>query len=156
MRVLIALAAVAVAAPAHAGFDPVKFFQGRTHGDGNLKIVFKRSVRMSVDSEGVQDRDGSLLLKQIVHEPGKPARTRYWRLRKVGNKAFEGTLTDAVGPVRVDVVGERVRIRYRAKDHLDFDQVLTQSGPRQVNNAMKVRRFGITVARFDEVIRKLD
>ena len=54
------------------------------------------------------------------------------------------------------LLGERVRIRYKAKNHLDFDQMLTPAGPRQVNNRMRVRRFGITVARFEEVIRKLD
>ena len=38
----------------------------------------------------------------------------------------------------------------RAKDHLDFDQWLTPVGPTQVRNKMRVKRFGITVAHFDE------
>ena len=96
------------------------------------------------------------MLEQTIHEPGKPARVRYWRLRQTGPNMFEGTLTDAAGPVRVDVEGERVRIRYRGKDHLDFEQWLTSAGPREVHNAMRVKRFGITVAHFHEVIRKLD
>jgi uncharacterized protein DUF3833 len=156
MKALLALLLLALAAPAHAAFDPVEFFRGKTHGEGTLKIMFKQPVKMSVDSEGFAEKDGSLLLKQIVHEPGKPARTRYWKLRKTGDNLFEGTLTDAAGPVRVDVMGERIRIRYKAKNHLDFDQMLTPAGSRAVNNAMRVKRFGITVARYDEVIRKLD
>jgi len=156
VKALFALVLLAMAVPAHAAFDPVEFFRGRTHGEGILKIMFKQPVKMSVDSEGFAEKDGSLLLKQIVHEPGKPARTRYWKLRKTGNNLFEGTLTDAAGPVRVDVMGERIRIRYKAKNHLDFDQMLTPAGSRAVNNAMRVKRFGITVARYDEVIRKLD
>ena len=34
--------------------------------------------------------------------------------------------------------------------------MLTAAGARQVNNSMRVRRFGITVARYEEVIRKAD
>jgi len=58
--------------------------------------------------------------------------------------------------VRVDVKGERIRIRYRAKDNLNFDQLLTPVSAREVHNRMRVKRFGLTVARFEEVIRKAD
>ena len=152
----IAIALVAVAMPAQAEFNPVEFFRGRTHGEGTLKIIFQASKHIIVDSVGRAEKDGSLLLEQVVHEPGKAPRTRYWRLRQTGPAQFEGTLTDAASPVRVDVEGERVRIRYKGKDHLDFDQMLTPVGARQVDNAMRVKRFGITVAHYDEVIRKLD
>jgi hypothetical protein len=111
---------------------------------------------MSVDSQGRAEKDGSLLLEQVIHEPGKPPRTRYWHMRQTAPDRFEGTLTDAAGPVRVDVVHDRIRIRYKAKNHLDFDQWLTQVSDKQVNNSMRVRRFGITVARYEEVIRKVD
>ena len=121
-----------------------------------LKIIFQSAKKMTVDSEGRAEKDGTLVLEQVVHEPGKAPRTRFWRMRQKGPNEYEGTLTDAAGPVRVDVKGERIRIRYRGKDHLDFDQWLTPVGPRQVNNRMRVKRFGIIVARYDEVIRKLD
>lgn len=152
-----ALIALALdAAPAQAAFNPVEFFRGKTHGEGMLKIIFQSPKKMSVDSEGVSEKDGSLVLKQVIHEPGKPPRIRYWRMRQTGPDRFEGTLTDAAGPVRVDVDGDRVRIRYEAQNHLNFDQWLTPAGPREVKNAMKVKRFGITVAHYDEVIRKVD
>ena len=147
---------LAAPTPAHAAFNPVEFFRGKTHGDGVLKIIFQSAKKMSVDSEGVAEKDGSLLLKQVIHEPEKPARTRYWRLRQTGPNRYEGTLTDAAGPVRVDIKGDQVRIRYQGKDHLNFDQVLTPKTAREVANSMRVKRFGITVARFEEVIRKLD
>jgi hypothetical protein len=156
MRLALALLLVAAAVPSQAAFNPVEFFRGKTHGEGTLKIIFQASKQMSVDSEGRAEKDGSLLLEQIIHEPGKPPRTRYWRLRQTGPNRFEGTLTDAAGPVRVDVAGERVRIQYKATNNLDFDQWLTPAGPKEVKNAMRVRRFGITVAHYDEVIRKLD
>jgi hypothetical protein len=153
---LISLALVVLAAPAHAGFNPVEFFRGRTHGDGVLKVIFQSSKRITVDSHGWTEKDGSVLLRQTIHEPDKPVRVRYWRLRQTGPNRFDGTLTDADSPVRVDVVGERVRIRYHGKDKLRFDQWLTQVGPREVHNSMRVKRLGFTVARFEETIRKID
>ena len=147
---------IAAGSASAAAFNPVEFFRGRTHGEGTLKILLQSSKKMSVNSEGRIDKDGTLVLEQIVHEPRKPQRTRFWRLRQTGPNQYEGTLTDAAGPVRVDVDGNRIRIRYKGKDHLDFDQWLTPVGPKQVNNRMRVKRFGIIVARYDEVIRKLD
>jgi hypothetical protein len=151
-----AVAALLIAAPAQAAFNPVEFFKGRTHGEGMLKIIFQSAKKMSVDSEGVAEKDGSLVLKQVIHEPGKPPRTRYWRMRQTAPNRFEGTLTDAASAVRVDVGNNSIRIRYTAKDHLNFDQTLTPVSPREVHNQMKVKRFGITVANYDETIRKLD
>jgi hypothetical protein len=146
-----------IAAPvAAATFNPVEFFRGRTHGTGTLKVIFSSPETIEVDNEGVSERDGSLLLKQTIHEPGKPSRVRLWRMRQTENGRFDGTLTDAASPVRVDVTKEGVRIRYHGKDHLDFDQQLVPAGPREIHNHMRVRRFGFIVAHFEEVIRKLD
>jgi hypothetical protein len=155
MKWLVALL-LFISAPAHAALDPVEFFLGRTRGEGTLKIILQAPKHLSVDSIGRQEKDGTLVLQQTIRGGGKAPRTRYWRLRRKGPASFEGTLTDAAGPVRIDVIGERVRIRYRSKDHLNIEQWLTAAGPRQVNNAMRVKRFGITVAHLDEVIRKLD
>jgi hypothetical protein len=77
-------------------------------------------------------------------------------MRQTGPNRFEGTLTDATGPVRVTLEKGAVRIRYRAKGNLDYDQLLTPAGTRIVNNRLRVRRLGVTVARVEEVIRKLD
>lgn len=155
-RFVLLLSALLASTPATANFNPVEFFRGRSHGDGNLKIIFQSPKKMAVDSFGSSEPDGSLVLKQIIHEPGKPPRTRYWRMKQDGPNRFSGTLTDAAGPVRVDQSGDQVRIRYTAPNHLNFDQTLTPAGPREVHNSMRVKRFGFTVARFEEVIRKLD
>ena len=151
-----AAALLVVSSAAEAAFNPVDFFRGRTHGTGTLKIIFSSPETIEVDNEGVSEPDGSLLLKQTIHEPGKPARVRQWHLRQIANGRFEGTLTDAASAVRVDVTKGGVRIRYTAQNHLNFDQLLTPAGPREVRNATRIRRFGIIVAHFDEVIRKLD
>ena len=150
-----AVLALALAASG-ASLDPVEFFRGRTHGDGLLKVIFQQPKRMKVDSEGSVEADGTLLLSQRVQEPGKPVRIRYWRLKRTGPRHFAGTLTDAAGPVAVDLIGNRARIRYRMKNSMSVEQWLTPAGERQMRNAMKVRRFGVIVAHLDEVIRKLD
>ena len=147
---------LAIATPAQAAFNPVEFFRGHTHGQGTLKVIFQSAKQIKVNSFGRAEKDGSLLLEQTIHEPGKPPRNRTWQLRQTGPERFEGTLTEAAGPVRVEVAGDRVRIRYKGKNHLEFDQLLTPDGPRQVRNKMRVKRFGLVVAHFNEIIRKLD
>lgn len=137
-------------------FDPIAFFKGRTHGDGTLKIVLQSPKRVRVDSIGRVERDGSLTLSQRIEEQGKAPRTRTWRLRQTAPGKFAGSLSDAKGPVTVDVIGGRTRIRYTDKDNLKFEQWLTPRGPRQVENRLTVKRLGITVAHLDETIRKLD
>ncbi|HET7605118.1 MAG TPA: DUF3833 family protein [Sphingomicrobium sp.] len=157
MRTALAAAIlIATAAPADAAFNPVEFFRGRTHGEGTLKIIFQSPKRMTVDSEGTAEKDGSLVLKQVVHEEGKPPRIRFWRLRQTAPHRFEGTLTDAASDVRVDVTDKGVRIRYTGKDHLNFDQLLTPVSATEVHDRIRVKRFGITVARFEETIRKVE
>ena len=143
-------------AAAATQFDPVEFFRGRTQGVGTLKAALQRSKTIRVDSVGREQKDGALLLTQTIHEPGKAPRTRTWRMRREGPDRYSGTLSDAKGPVRVTVEAGAIRIRYRDKDNLDFDQRLTSAGPRQVSNRMTIKRFGVRVATFDEIIRKLD
>lgn len=156
MKALAAAVALVASASAQAALNPVEFFRGHTHGEGVLKVIFQSPKRIQVDSVGKAEKDGSLVLEQVIHEPGDPPRTRYWRMRQTAPNVFEGTLTDAASPVRVDVTKEGVRIRYTGKDHLNFDQLLTQVSPTEVHNAMRVKRFGITVAHYDETIRKTD
>ena len=144
------------AVPAQAAFNPVEFFRGRSHGDGTLKVIFRSTERIETDNVGRIEKDGSLVLEQVIHEPGKAPRTRFWRMRQTAPGRFEGTLTDAASPVRVDVTRNGIRIRYTAQNHLNFDQMLTPINPRELHDQIRVKRFGITVARFDETIRKLD
>ena len=156
-RLVLFLLALLAASPLTAApFNPVEFFHGRSQGEGVLKVIFQSAKVIKVESLGTSEKDGSLVLKQVIHEPGKEPRTRYWKMRQDGPNRFSGTLTDAASPVRVDVKGEQVRIRYTGQNHLNFDQLLTPAGPREVRNTMRVKRFGITVAHYDEVIRKLD
>ena len=156
MRSAAATLTLLVAVPAQAAFNPVDFFRGRSEGNGTLKVIFRATEQIHTDNVGRAEKDGSLVLQQVIHEPGKPARTRYWRMRQTGPNRFEGTLTDAASPVRVDVTNRGIRIRYTAQNHLNFDQMLTPVSATEVHDTIRVSRFGIAVAHFDETIRKLD
>jgi len=156
-RVALFIMALAVAVSAHAAsFDPVEFFRGHTRGEGVLKVIFKPAKTVQVDSIGTVEPDGTLLLIQHVDDHGGPPRTRVWRMRRLSPGRFTGTMDDAVGPVTITLVGESARLTYVDHEGNHFDQLLTPKGPGEAINELKVRRFGLVVARMTEAIRKLD
>ena len=53
--------------------------------------------------------------------------------------------------------GNILRLRFRMKVGFDVDQRLVFApGGRSVANVMRIRKFGLIVARLDEDIRKVD
>ena len=156
-RIALFLMALAAAVSAQAApFDPVEFFRGHTRGEGVLKVLFKSAKTVQVDSIGTAAPDGSLVLIQHVDDHSGPARTRVWRMRRLAPGRFTGTMDDAVGPVTITLVGDSARLTYVDHEGNHFDQLLTAKGPGVAINEMKVRRFGLVVARMTETIRKLD
>lgn len=158
MLALVAGGDVAAAAePAPGGaFDPVAFFTGRTTGEGRLKKVFSAPSRTHVTGRGRIGADGVLVLDQTVRIDGedKP-RTREWRLHKAAPGRYEGTLSDARGPVVALLKAGVLHINYTDKDGYGFRQTLTLApGGRQAHNVMKIHRFGVTVATLDETITR--
>ena len=161
MKVIFAIGGLAVAgavAAAWAGpsdeFDPVTFFTGRSHGEGTLHEVFKGDRRVRVDSVGRVAKGGVLILDQTVRVEGDKPKTRRWQLRPA-REGWSGTLTDAKGQVVASRDGESIRIRYKMDGGLKVEQVLTpRPGWRQVDNKMKIKKFGMVVARLDEKIVK--
>jgi hypothetical protein len=143
--------------PAPGSFDMLRFFEGRTEGAGTLSIVMRSAQTMRVQSIGRRESDGSLTLRQTIKEGAKRPRVREWRIRELGQGGYTGTLTDATGPVNARTEGGRLRIRYEMKGGLDVEQWLVpQPGGRSLANEMRVRKFGLVVARVEETIRKLD
>lgn len=142
------------AAPA---FSPLHFFEGRTEGQGEVKVVLKSPYAVRVHGKGQIMPDGALTLVQDVHEEGKPPRRRSWHIRETAPGRYAGTLSDATGPVRLEVVDGRFHIKFRMKGGLGVEQWLTPApGGRSVHNSMVIRKFGIKVAKLEETIRKLD
>ncbi|MEO6581566.1 MAG: DUF3833 family protein [Sphingomicrobium sp.] len=159
--VALALAGCAPSRPLPADpsarLDPIAFFTGRTHGDAILQKLVGRAVKVRVDSSGRRDRQGGLILDQAIRKGGKPARHRRWLFRLDGRGRYQGSLTDAVGPVDFVSAGPRATIRYRMKNGMEVDQHLAlQRDPRLVLNRLTVSKFGLRLATLDERIRKLD
>ena len=149
------LFALAAAAPAAAPrpFDPVAFFTGTTHGRGELRELLGKPRKTSTHSVGRVDKDGWLYLDQKVAVEGDPLRQRHWRLKQIAPAKYRGTLSDAKGPVEVEVRGQTVRIRYVMKGNIKVEQQLTSlPGGRSVINRGTFRKFGMKVAVLKEQI----
>lgn len=139
-----------------AAFPAIRFFEGRTEGSGQLKVVLKAPVPVTVQSLGRVAGDGSILLTQRIREGAKPERTREWQIREIAPGRYSGALTDAVGPVTGEARGNRLRFAYRMRSGLDVEQWLTLARDgRSADNVLVVRKFGVTVATLQETIRKV-
>ena len=85
----------------------------------------------------------------------KPARTRVWTIVRDSNGYFTGSLTDADGPVVMQVTGARATVAYRTPSGLRIQQQLAlQADGRTILNRLEAYKFGIRVAVLDETIRK--
>ena len=137
--------------------NPAVFFTGRSEGKATLHVLFSDPVPVRVESVGRRDRQGRLVLDQRVREGDKAARMRRWVLGNAGPSQWQGSLTDASGPVRVKSSKNSGVIRYRMNNGMDVEQQLRlQPGGRMLLNRLTVTKFGVRVAWLDETIRKLD
>ena len=166
----LALAAVALAsagchaaplAPELAADSPVfnaeRFFTGRTQGSGSLKIIMRGPEAIRVEGNGWVEKDGTLVLDQLVRRGTRPVEKRQWRFRAVGPGRYAGTLSDAAGPVQGQVQGNRLHLSYAMKDGAHAEQwIYLQPDGRTALNRMAIRKFGMTVAHLNETIRKVD
>lgn len=138
-----------------AEFDPIAFFKGHTHGEGDLHKLFDGPVHVSVDSIGRVTSEG-LTLDQTIREANKPPNTRRWTIKRVAQHRYTGTLTDAVGAVSAEVVGPRAQIRYMMRHGLVVQQQLArQSDGTTVLNRLAVYKFGARVATLNETIKRV-
>jgi uncharacterized protein DUF3833 len=146
------------AAPTAPGpeIDPLGFFEGRTEGRGTVKVMMRKAYKTRSLGHGRIERDGSLTLVQRVEDEGKPPHDRRWRVRQTGPGRFSATMTEAVGPVTIEKVGNRYRFRFKMKGKLSAEQWMTPlPGGRVARNSLKVRKLGVVVATTSGTIRKL-
>jgi hypothetical protein len=154
---MVLLASTASAAGETAKLDLTTFFNGRSHADNVLKIVFHGPTKLIVDSIGGKGDRGDFVLVDTVHEGDKPVRTRKWVMQPAGPNHFSGSLSDAVGPVDIVVSGDSATIRYTMKGGLNVvQQMQLQADGRTLSNHVDARKFGLKFARVDGTVRKLD
>ena len=135
-------------------FSAERFFAGHTEGEGRLKIAFSSARAVSVHGDGEVEPDGTLVLDQLVEQEGKDPERREWRIKRTGS-GYTGTLTDAEGPVRGDVRGNRLHLQFKMKGGTKAEQwIYLQPDGKTALNRMRVSKLGVTVATLDETIRK--
>ena len=142
--------------PPEPRFDIQSFFTGRTEGHATLKVLFSPVRKITVHGTGHMD-GGELILDQTIEQEGKKPKTRSWRIHQVTPNRWEGSLSDAEGPVVAEVNGSLLHLSFIMKGGYPVEQWLVlQPGGKKTLNHMAVRKFGITIARLDEVIENLD
>ncbi|WP_377923480.1 DUF3833 family protein [Alteraurantiacibacter lauratis] len=143
-------------APA-ARFDPAAFFTGRTTSEGRLTQIFASDKATRVSTFGTRQADGSMVLDQTVKIGDQPERPRTWRLRETSPGRFTGTISDAANDLSGTLSGNTLTLTYTMDNNLNVHQVITaHPGGQSAQNVMRIRRFGITVARLTETIRRAD
>ncbi len=152
---LIAGFALSTAAQADPSAAPERFFDGITQGSGTLKIMMRKARVMNDRGIGRTERDGTVVLDQVVEEAGMPPRKRQWRLRQVAPGRIEGTLSDAKGPVVGSFVRNVLDLRYTMKDGVAVVQRLRLSPDGQrADNEMTFHKFGMKVATLKGSIQR--
>jgi hypothetical protein len=143
-------------ASAQQQLDPLRFFEGRTLTQGTVKVMFHKPYWTRSIGAGHIERDGSLTLVQRVEDEGKPAHERRWHVRRTAPGEFVASMTEAVGPVDIERVGDRYRFRFKLKGNLRAEQILTPlPDGKSARNSVRVKRMGITVATTEGTIRKV-
>jgi hypothetical protein len=134
-------------------FDPIAFFAGRTTGTGKLDKGVLGTVPVRVESVGVVEPDGTLVLTQDIYEGEKEVRTRIMTAQANGEGVYEARLSDVFGPVRIWTRGNMMTVRYTMDGNYEVTRVLTLAPDGQrATNATRIELLGATVAVLSEEI----
>ena len=156
-RAVVPLALVSAPVSAERLSDPLAFWEGRTETVSTIKVVMKRAFKTRSLGRGTIKPDGSLELVQRVEDEGKPPRERRWTIRKAGPRRYVGTMNEASGPVVIEEIGDRFRFRFKMKGNLSVEQwIMPNPGGKTGKNTLTIKKLGVTVAKSEGVIRKLD
>jgi hypothetical protein len=156
LPVLLAAAVPASAGQPQGAIDPLSFFEGRTEGEGTIKVIMRKPFRSRSIGQGRIERDGSLTLVQRVHEGDEPVKERRWSVCKTGANRYTAQMSDADGPMTIDKVGDSFRFRFKLKGGLSAEQWMTpQLGGKSATNRMTIRKLGMTVATSTGSVRKI-
>lgn len=139
-------------------FDPLAFFDGRTH---SWAVIENRrgdpTSQFRADLHGRRDGD-TLVIEQNFTFAGGRRQTRTWRIRRLDAHRYEATANDVVGVSRGEAWGNAFRWRYTTEgkrawfvDDLDYSlwMYLMEDG-RTLINRVTISKFGVVVAQTTE------
>jgi hypothetical protein len=136
--------------------EPMRFFDGSTEMVSVVKVIMKKPYRSRTIGQGQILPDGTLSLVQQVHDAGKPAQRRHWRIKQTDGDSFRGTMSEAIGPVHVDEINDDFRFKFKLKGNLSVEQWVTPlADGKSARTRMTVRKMGMRVATSEGVIRKI-
>lgn len=138
-------------------FDVARMFVGASTGEGRLKVAFRKTRAVHVESQGRIGPEGAIVVDQVITEDGGKTSSRQWLLRPIGPGRYAGSLSDAAGPVEGVVEGNCLKLRFPMKKDLTAHQWLyAMPDGQSIENRMSIRKSGILVARMKETIRLQD
>ncbi len=144
-------------APAETlSFRPELFFLGLTSGQGVLVTRGRADRPFRVTGAGKIDHDGTFVLDQkILFNDGK-SDERSFRIRRLNDHDYTGTLTGVTGRVSAKVDGNSFHVRYLIRQPAVYmDQwIYLQPDGRSALNRSTVKVLGIPVAHLSELITR--
>jgi hypothetical protein len=148
-----------IASSASAALDvesPLQFFKGTTESVGTLKVTMHKTAATHTVSRGEINTDGSLTMVQQVFDEGRPPRIRRWLIREVSPDRFIGTMSEAVGPVTIEHVAKRYRMRFKISGGISVEQWISpRPDGKSATTTMTARKLGFVVASSTASLRKL-
>lgn len=135
---------------------PEVFFAGTTRSSGVLENRSGAPTRrLHVQGEGRTLPDGGLQLMQSVTLDRDAPTTRIWVMRRVDERQYTATLTDASGPVEGEAYVFNLSYSMVSPAGGRMGQwMYLQPDDRTVVNEATVSLFGVVVARLSERITR--
>jgi hypothetical protein len=153
---IIAVASTASSANSYGLSDPLRFFVGTTESVTTVNVLMRKAYSARARGYGEIGRDGSLSLVQRVEDEGKKPFERRWYIRRAGPGRFEGSMSQAKGPVAVAEIDGRYRFRFRVKGNLSVEQwFIPLPGGTVARTESTVRKLGLKVATSRGFIRRI-
>ena len=160
LSMLLTACATAPERPANRTLSIERDFAGTRYAYGVFEQGGRVTERFTARMEGRAVPGGFSLYERFRYEDGFTwART--WRFTPRGGGLYDGAAETVVGPGRIAVLGDTVRMRFTADQpqragaiRLQFDQRLTLLADGVIVNRSTVRKFGLPVGRITMTIVK--
>lgn len=137
-------------------FRPEQFFAGVTHGQGVLSRRGRADRPFNVRGSGRTESDGTFVLDQTVTYADGAVEQRSFRMRRVDEHGYTGSLTGASGAVSARADGNSFHVRYTIRrPAVTMEQMIyLQPDGRTALNRATMKVLGIPVAHVSETITR--